>query len=141
MVKAWCVQTLGTGRPITRWGNGTAPALRKVKPGAVWEALRPLHPFLADLPALLPPGALADLPEKDHGWAAGQWVVQLEASIIARTLGDLRVFGIVALPVHDALIVQAGQAMAAVRTLEGAFRDVAGIMPRIEGGNEQRNLP
>lgn len=132
VVKAWCVQTLGTGSPIKQWGGGTDPEVRKVKPRAVWEALRPRYPFLADLPALLPPGTLAGLPDDWHGWAAGQWVVQLEATIIARAIADLGLFGIVALPVHDSLIVQTGQAMAAVRTLEAAFREVAGIVPRID---------
>lgn len=133
VVKAWVVQSLGGGRPALQWADSTPKAVRAAcAPRAVWDALRPRCPFLADLAALVPADALASLPAERHGWAAGQWLVQREAAIVARALGELAGSGIAALPVHDALLVPVPALDAARRALMAAFEGAVGIAPRLD---------
>lgn len=90
------------------------------------------YPFLANLAALVPPADLAGLPDDKHGWAAGQWLVQREASIIARAMMALSGAGVIVLPVHDSLVVPVSEVLKAREALEAAFVALAGIVPRLE---------
>ena len=128
-VKQFILQTLGAGKPAGGWskrgGDGAAwPSTR-----AVWEALKPRYGFLGDLGSLLPPKVFVGLPPDLHGWAVGQHLVQREATIVARALGDLGRGGIAALPVHDSLVVTVGQSETAVRALKDAFVTLEGVQP------------
>ena len=131
VVKQWVMQTLGSGRPALRWSDTASAEVRKVKPGAVWEALRPHYPFLADLPALVPPDVLATMPVEKLHWAAGQHVVQREAAIIAGAMGYCVANGVPVLPVHDALVVPASRVKVAERALHGAYSTLGRVMPRL----------
>ena len=132
VVKAWVIQTLGSGAPVRTWSPDTAGAKSRVRPAAVWEALRPRYGFLADLPGLVPASVLDGIPAKARSVAAGQWVVQREAAIIARAMSDLTAAGVPVLPVHDSLLVPARQIERASAALTAAFVELAGIVPRLK---------
>lgn len=135
LVKAWLVRTVGRGRADwTRWGDDVPDAVRqaKVRPREVWEVMRPLYPFLADLPALVPADLLATLPPEHHGWAAGQHIAAREAACIAGAMGYCVANGVPVLPVHDALIVPASRVKVAKAALDGAYSALGRVMPRLE---------
>ncbi len=132
VVKAWVIQTLGSGALVRTWSRDTAGAGSGVRPSAVWEALRPRYSFLADLPGLVPAPLFEGIPAGARSVAAGQWVAQREAAIMARAMSDLVTTGIPVLPVHDSLIVPASQAERASASLTAAFVDLAGIVPRLK---------
>lgn len=132
VVKAWVIQTLGAGQPATRWSQRGKGAGSGVTPGQVREALEPRYPFLRDLVSLVPQEALATLPRDRHPWGAGQWIVMREAQIIARALLALANAGIVALPVHDSLVVPEHAEARAREALRTAFVSEVGIEPRLE---------
>jgi hypothetical protein len=50
----------------------------------------------------------------------------LESQIMVRTLLDLKEREIVALPIHDAIIVPGSRARAAAGAMKGAFEDIVG---------------
>ncbi len=131
VVKAWCIQSLGSGYAAGRWSDEHAKTAKGFKARQVAAAMLALYPFFADLTALVPPDLMAGLPDdrKVRGKAAGQWLVQHEAAILARAMADLSSAGVIVLPVHDALIVQVDAQAQAVRALEQAFLDLAGIKP------------
>lgn len=131
VVKRWVIQTLGSGRPAARWSDTAPPDARKVQIAAVWEALRPHYPFLADLPALVPADLLATVPADRRHWAAGQYLVQREAAMIAGAMGYCVGRGVPVLPVHDALIVPVSRVDAAKAALHGAYWTLGGVRPRL----------
>lgn len=131
-VKAWIVQTLGAGRPARRWGRDTPPEARCVKPGVIAKAAIAAYPELADLPGFVSPSLLASLPKERHGWAAGQFIVAREAELIASAMAYCLAFGVVPLPVHDALIVPVRHRNVAERELTGAYATLGKVKPRLK---------
>lgn len=133
VVKAWVVQSLGSGRPARQWSDRIAAGIGAAcKPRDVWEALKPRLPFLADLAGVVPAADLAGLDAGRHGWAVGQYLAQREAAVIARALSVLAQSGIPALPVHDSLIVPSSALNAAKEALVAAFEAGAGVTPRLD---------
>ena len=131
VVKAWIIQTLGTGTPAKVWSPKVAGAGTGFQPSAVWQVLQRRYAFLADLPGLVPPALMDGIPSEARRKAAGQWVVQREAAILARAMGSLSRAGVIVLPVHDSLIVPVSAAMTARQALADAFVACVGIVPRL----------
>jgi hypothetical protein len=133
VVKSWAIQTLGSGRPPTKWSPKMVSAIKSgITAPAVWKALQPRYPFLGDLASLVPSELLSTVPEALHAWAAGQWVVMREAEIIAAAMRDLSRAGVAVLPIHDSLLVPEEAETGAKEALVEAFRADAGITPRLE---------
>ena len=131
-MKAWVVQTLGSGVPVRTWSGNTDVGVSRVRPRVVRDAVLARYGFLADLPGLVPLEMFDGIPAKMRGVAAGQWIVQREAAILARAMLALVSAGVPVLPVHDAVIVPVGEAQRARAALENAFVDLAGIRPRVK---------
>ncbi len=131
VAKAWTIQTLGNGRPLARWADRTPEAVRSYKIRNVKAAVLVAYPFLSDLSRVAPPVLMAGIPADKQSTTAGQWVVQREATIIARAMGELSKAGVVVLPVHDSLIVPGSAAHTAEAALVAAFKHEVGIVPRL----------
>jgi hypothetical protein len=121
MVKDWVVATLGKGSPVIRWAAGAGHGSDARQVG---EAVMRRHAFLAEpwqaashLEHLGPPRRV--LPH---------FLMGLESSAITLAMGRLRGAGVLALPVHDSLIVPATHSDLAVRAMRDAWAKVAGIV-------------
>ena len=90
------------------------------------------YPALADLTAVLPRDLLASLPPDAHRWAIGQYLVNQESRIVQGALGYVREYGVVALPMHDALIIPASAAKLAREGFDGAFFVFLKIHPKFK---------
>jgi hypothetical protein len=131
-VKNWVVQTYGSGKLVSRWADRTPEAARRVRASIIRDAALRTYPALADLSAVLPPDLRASLPREAHRWAVGQYLVNQESRIVQGALGYVRHFGVLALPMHDALIVPESAAKLAREGLDGAFFVFLKIHPKFK---------
>lgn len=131
-VKAWVAQTLGRGRPGTRWGKETPAVARRYRASKVGAAVLKVYPTLAQPVAVVPQSVLTSLPEEAWETSVSQYLVFLESAAVDAALCDLRAQGIVGLPMHDAVIVPRSATRAAKSALTRAFRASVGIAPRFK---------
>ncbi|GBR57246.1 hypothetical protein AA18889_1072 [Acetobacter senegalensis DSM 18889] len=112
-VKHWVTVSLLRGKLLTQWTDETPPAIgQSVRCSLVRKAVLNVYPCLSCIgPEVLPyPSDVleqADETQRERliGWAFGQFLISLECSIIQGAIDKLLSAGIVALPLHDALIV------------------------------------
>ncbi len=131
-VKAFCVQTFGTGRVPGRWSDTAKPEVRAVKLREVRDAVLAAYPALADPTTILPPDLQASPPPQGIGWASGQFLVWRESEALSAALEDLETKGVVALPLHDGLIVPKSAAAVARQALADAYASALGVVARID---------
>lgn len=129
VVKAWTTMTLGMGRPAGQWSKRTKPVVKEWRCVAVRNAMLAAFPCLADMPAILPDDLLATLSREDVHWAAGQFLVGVEAAIVADAINIVLDAGGVALPIHDCLMVPQSCEGVARSALRAAFVARVGIAP------------
>ena len=123
-VKAWIVATLGNGAPATRWPRGKAKAAKRWgRARDIGAAVLARHPFLAkpwrvaeSLAGLGDPRRL--LPHHLMG---------VEARALTDAMTALRGQGMLALPMHDGLIVPASAQGAAREALAAGYLRAAGV--------------
>ena len=130
-VKQWFNQSLNIGRPAKGWGKRTDDAVRAVPIKSIIAASLTAYPGLADPTTAMPADLLDNVPFDRRGWALGQWVTGLEASVMAAALEALMADGVVALPLHDAVLVPERDVEAAAVALSTAFECLLGAAPRI----------
>jgi hypothetical protein len=132
-VKNWVVQSFGSGKPICRWSDRTPEEAKSVRASVIRDAALRTYPALANLTAVLPPDLRASLPPQDHRWAIGQYLVNWESRVVQGAIGYVGVWaGVVALPMHDALIVPESAANRAYEGLDGAFFVFLKIHPKFK---------
>lgn len=130
-VKEWFVKTFGNGRPATRWKMNPGDVPKRHKATEIKRAALKAYPALEEPTAIVPKDILGGLPQDLHKWAVGQYLTYRESVVIEGALGYLRGRGVIALPMHDAIIVPQGAVKWALQGLEGAFLAHVGIAPRI----------
>ena len=130
-VKAFCTQTFGAGKPPRRWADGTDDDVRCLKLADVRDVVLAAYPALADPTVILPADMKAAPPPKGECWAAGQFLVWRESEALIAALDDLEARGVVALPMHDGLLVKRSEADAAKEALRGAYSAVLGVNVRV----------
>ena len=135
--KQWVLGTLGKGTPVdVRWAPKVKnnPALKSRKPREVGEIIMSRYQFLANpaeavddalglskLAKFAPPAKLLT-----------HRLMNLEAGCLTVAMSVLRLRGVLALPVHDSLIVQARHEGEAKTALRESFRANVGIVPRVK---------
>jgi hypothetical protein len=129
VVKAWITTTIGKGRGTTRWGREADIATKVHKAAEVRAAVLARYPFLADLVWCLP----ADLRDVSPGPGAvvPHFLMGLEASALTVAMSTLRDQGVLALPMHDGLIVPRTAQEAARKALEAGYAAVAGVVAKV----------
>jgi hypothetical protein len=126
-VKQWIVRTLGKGSPVTRWPADAPAAIRATSAKQTAAAVLARYPFLAE-----PWRAVADLSDAGPPQALLIHRLQgLEAAAMTAAMWQLRSDNVLALPVHDALLVPASAVTLAAHALQDAFRSVVGVTPQI----------
>jgi hypothetical protein len=134
-VKSWVTASLGNGSPVKRWPKkGADPVARQYDPVALGKVICARYPFLsAPAESVAERAALKALahigkPRK----LLGHRLQAIEAQAVTQAMRALRTtLGVLALPVHDSLIVPQSAASAARTCLEEAFWDVAGVRVRV----------
>lgn len=139
VVKAFVATTWGIGRLPERWPQGTASRLAEegvaiadhpIK--VVREAVLQVHPVLDHLEHVLAMAPLEAFEGHSPSSLCSLWLMAIEAEALRQALLTLlRADGVVALPLHDALLVPSSKAEVAEERLRGAFHWVAGVKPRI----------
>ena len=137
VVKAWVTGTLGKGSPVSKWSKKHLednPSLGEHGAAAVGAAVLARYPFLkapgeavADAGGLRALGGVAS-PAK----MLTHRLMAIEAAALTAAMDALRAEGILALPMHDALIVRESHAGIAKAALTAAFEAHAGIAPRLK---------
>jgi hypothetical protein len=132
-VKAFIVQTLGSGAPARRWSNdasGLARAEAWPPIGAVRDAVLDHFPMLRDPAGLVPEGFLAGAPRPA---VLGHYLTGLEAEAMTTAMRVLwRDNRALALPMHDGLIVPRTAARAAADALRLGYLVFADVEPEVE---------
>lgn len=112
-VKHWVTVSLLRGKLLTQWTDDTPPAIgQSVRCSLVRKAVLSVYPCLGCIgPEVLPyPSDVLEQADENQrerliGWSFGQFLISLECSIIQGAIDKLLAEGIVALPLHDAMIV------------------------------------
>jgi len=140
VAKAWINASLGKGSPVRRWAKKTLeqmqkqmPDLAAFPPRKVGEAILRRYPFLADPAAALAGNRPAG---RDARQLLPHRLMFAEACVLSHALRQLAGQGILALPMHDGLIVPRPARQAAAEALRQAGLDIAGIRLalKVDGG-------
>ena len=130
-VKFWTASSFGAGKPATRWARKPPAETVELNAAAVGKAMMATYPVLRDMTAILPPDMVASVPVERHEWAVGQFITWHESEAVLDALDKLRLAGVVALPVHDSLVVPRSAAESAKGALREAYRARFGVEPRM----------
>lgn len=131
VVKSLVTAMIGQGRTtLSSWPKGAKAQLRETL-GINEHMARKRYPLRVVVDAIvakIPPLSLLD-PKVMH-WAELHYI---ESRVILTAMQRLQVdYSILALPVHDSLIVPVSGAERAEQVLKECFYDIVGIEPRIE---------
>ena len=146
VVKQWVVITLGKGSVPSRWPTKATdddPELSKWQVPSVTKAVLAHLPFLAN-PMAPKIAVAAKLPhlgaEKGRPNLLSLRLMAIEAEAMTFALQRLRGEGIIALPVHDSLIVPSQFSARAKAVLGDACEYAYGGVPTITGGVTARHF-
>jgi hypothetical protein len=139
VVKAWITTTVGKGKATTRWGREVDPARKVHSAAEVGTAVLACFPFLADLTWCLPDDLLAVPPRP--GAVVPHLLMGLEATALTIAMQTLRSQEVLALPMHDGLIVPKHAQEDAKRALREGYAAVAGVVPRVVEAAEVSQRP
>lgn len=135
VAKAWVTATLGKGSPVVRWATKATqdnPDLADHDPRRVGEIICDRYPFLRR-PAEAVEGP-AGLDRLRHIGPPARLLTHrlmgIEAQALTGAMGYLRSDGVLALPMHDGLIVPASAAAHAPPGLLGAYFWAANVRIR-----------
>ena len=147
VVKAWVTASLGKGQALSgrSWpaqavenaltSKRSPMDLRECSLPPLSAAVLRRHPVMADLPGCF--GYLA----ARYGVAKpqdvfGLFLMGVEARVMTAAMLDLKGRGVLALPVHDSLIVAREGVEAAKDALQSAFQGQLGVTPRLKVSGE-----
>jgi hypothetical protein len=131
LAKGWINATISKSSPVKRWSADMREALgaeAAISPASVGASVLGRYPFLGH-----PPQAVAGRP-----WAPAEdrllshRLMFIEASIITQAMEKLAENGILALPMHDGLIVPAPAQNAATAALIASGQLIAGAELRLK---------
>ena len=140
VAKAWVTGTLGKGWPVAKWSAESLRSALKKRvplnehdPKVVGRLLAARYPFLGNpAEALRGPAGLDDLghiaPAKT---LLTHRLMAIEANAITAAMETLRDAGLLALPLHDSILIRGSYEREGVAALQDAFRVHAGIVPRL----------
>ncbi|MBN8872172.1 MAG: hypothetical protein J0H67_04995 [Rhodospirillales bacterium] len=125
VLKAWITATLGKGSPVRRWPRSAEDHVRDVPASMVAGVVLARYPFLAEPWRVVE--HLRDL--GDPRRLLTYRLMALEAEAVTAAMKVLRREGVLALPVHDSLIVPASSADRAEVAMREAFAEAVQAWP------------
>ena len=132
------VSSLGRGFVARQWGPREPAAVRAVNIKRVQRNLFRRHPSFQSIRAALPTQMAEAIPEALRLLAVGQRLTFIEAAIVTSALERMASEGVVALPLHDAVLVPRGTEEAARDALRLAFMDLTGVEPTLRVSEDGR---
>lgn len=124
-VKLWHNAFINNGaKNLGNWPSDTPKDIRNQSRKEIRSSLLGAYPFLGSVRTLL--GVPEDQPK-----LCGEVLTAMEARAILGAVFELMDRGILALPVHDSLVVQARNIEAARETMTRHYRETAGVAPII----------
>jgi hypothetical protein len=139
VVKQWVLETCGKGRPPTRWSRklpADAPA-RAERIGEVGAAVVRRFPALKQPDLIVPDDLVAEIRRPAHELVT-HYLAAREAEAMTSAMRRLRQQGILALPVHDSLIVPASAQEAAREAIAAGYQAVCRLVPHVRDKNKAR---
>lgn len=137
VVKAWITASFGKGSAVTRWSRKDPKAFARnsaYDPREVGAAICHRYPFLrAPAQSLAGPAGLRRMePIAKSETLLTHRLMNIEAEAMTLAMRSLRSeWGVLALPLHDGMLVQRTAAREAEDTLTWAFGQVAGVRVRV----------
>lgn len=131
VAKGWINATISKGSPVKRWSADMREALgdeAAISPVTVGDVVMGRYPFLGCLPQAMAGRSWAPA----NGRLLSHRLMFIEASIIARAMEQLRSAGVLALPMHDGLVVPASAQDAAKAAITAAGLEIAGVELRLK---------
>lgn len=131
-IKQWVLETIGSGKAIARWSSRTDEAIKQERTApSLRGPILAVHPYLAEA-GLLVPQSLATGLSVPAVRLVNPYVSWLEAEAMTEAMRALRQLNVLAMPVHDSLIVPVGAKEDAVQAIKEGFQRVCGTVPTIE---------
>jgi hypothetical protein len=130
-VKRWALETMGRGRGTDRWSPKKTGSHRAESAAAVEQAMIEKHPFLSN-PSVVVPEELAAALGVTRDELLSHYLMGVEAQAMTLAMRDLREAGILALPVHDSLIVPKAAEGLARKAIAERFTQVCGVAPNVD---------
>jgi hypothetical protein len=133
VVKQWVMELCGKGQAPARWSKKLAadhPA-RAHAVKAVGAVVLAHYPALRQAAAVVP-AELAMQFGRPPEQLVTHFLAAREAVAMSQAIRQLRLRGILALPVYDSLIVPAGTEAAARQAIAAGYVAVCGLVPRIQ---------
>ncbi|MDJ0390278.1 hypothetical protein QMO56_19375 [Roseomonas sp. E05] len=133
VVKQWVLEVCGKGRPPGRWSSKRlAEALLPTEPiKVVGAAVMQRFPELEQPATVVPDAVVAEVGRSAESLVT-HYLTAREAEAISLALRALRAQGILALPVHDSLIVPVRAEQAARQAITAGYSAVCNLQPRIK---------
>ncbi|MDO9713452.1 hypothetical protein [Paracraurococcus lichenis] len=131
IVKAWITATLGKGSPVTKWSSETlqrCPEVADYCAKVVKAAAIARYPFLATVAEVAAEFSHIALANR----VLPHLLMGIEAEVIMEVVQALRFKTVLALPMHDGLIVPASIEVEARRLLIEAGERIAGVTLRLD---------
>jgi hypothetical protein len=126
-VKAWITSTLGKGSPVRSWAASVEASIRTNDAGTVGAAVMARYPFLET-----PWERFQAMPEiATRSRLLTHCLMGLESSALSAAMASLRGQGVLALPMHDGLIVPRSAEGVATEAMRVAFRRITGASVRL----------
>ena len=139
VVKVWITASLGKGAALSGqvWPRQAEQhvlekenlVLRDYPLPSVSQAVLKRHPVLADLPSQF------ESLGRRYGPSAGSvlslFLMALEARVLTTAMLGLKTQGVLALPIHDSLVVPQSAVRATKQALTAAFQESLGIIPQL----------
>lgn len=134
VVKQYVVEACGKGHPPQRWSSKLAPdhPARAYRPGEIGPAILERYPVLRDPTVIIPPDLITKTGRPANKLVT-HYLAGLEAQALTRAMRWLRMRSILALPVHDSLIVPASAEREARMAMEMGYAGVCSLEPAVRG--------
>ena len=139
VVKVWTTASLGQGAALSGqvWPRQAKQhvlekgglALQDYPLSSVSQAVLKRHPVLTDLPTQFE--SLGRRYGVDAARVLSLFLMRLEARVLTTAMLRLKTQGVLALPIHDSLVVPQSAVQATKQALTAAFQGCLGITPRL----------
>ncbi len=140
VAKGWVTATIGKGSPVKQWAEKTTdlyPACKQHNAVEVGRTVMARYPFLRDPCAVLSPRA----DDADPKLVLPLHMMNVEATILTEAMRRLRRREILALPMHDGLIVPESAVPLAMEALWAAGAEIGKVKLRLKVSSAQELSP
>ncbi|MCG7363533.1 hypothetical protein MHZ93_19935 [Roseomonas sp. ACRSG] len=142
VIKRWILEVFGKGRIPTRWSDAFAMNVLAQKHPIEQVTRAVIRRFrVLEHPRQVVPKELLDRFAPYAARLVTHYLTAQEAEAMTQAMRLLRAQSILALPVHDSLIVPASAEVAAREAITAGYQAVCGLVPRVKDKKQARPVP